>query len=207
MHDVVRGSMWTTYSICYIIDGHMPVIMTDLFRMLHCRFSWHLCRTTRTLTASDALPSLVKLLDPIEHISMRNSCHHTQDSFHDELLLWTVLWTTKNAQPHAVLLMYTHATHPPSCSGFHWLIVYLSDWTQPLRQAYICCHLLTNSECIMYKRYQGNGHLRLALINCLINTFIKSTACTRKHENVWQIPMKIVYYILRKKIHDFPWST
>ena len=26
---------------------------------------------------------------------------------------------------------------------------------------YICCHLLTNNECIMYKWYQGYGHLRL----------------------------------------------
>ena len=35
--------------------------------MLHCGFSWHLCRTTRMLLISDALPFLVKLLDPIEH--------------------------------------------------------------------------------------------------------------------------------------------
>ena len=41
------------------------------------------------------------------------------DSFRDALLLWTVLWPTKNAQPHAVPLVYTHATHPPSCSGCH----------------------------------------------------------------------------------------
>ena len=73
---------------------------------------------------------------------------------HDALLLWTVIWPTKNAQQHALALMYAHATYPPSCSGCHWLIIYLSDRTQPLRQAYICCHLLT-------KWYEGNWHLRL----------------------------------------------
>ena len=35
--------------------------------MLHCGFSWHLCRRIRMLPISDALPSLVKLLDPMEH--------------------------------------------------------------------------------------------------------------------------------------------
>ena len=135
---------------CAVIDGHTMVITNGLFHILHYGFSWHLCRTTRMLPISDALSSLVKLLDPIEH-NFPWETVNTRDASHDALL-WTVLWPTKTTQLHAVLLVYT---------GCHWLIVYLSDRTQSLRQAYICRHLLTYNERIMYKWYQGNGHLWL----------------------------------------------
>ena len=155
MHDVVCGPMWTAYSTCYVINGHTSVITNDLFHTLHCGFSWHLRKTIRTLPNSDVLPSLVKLSDPIEHsfpwetVVTIHGMHFTMHFFCGQSF---GLQKMHNCMLFRSCTLMEHTL--PSWSGFHWLIVYLSDRTQPLRQAYICCHLLT-------KWYEGNWHLRL----------------------------------------------
>ena len=156
MHDVVRGSVWTAYSMHYDIDGNTPVITNDLFHMLHCGFSWHLRRMTTMLPISGS--SLVKLLDPIEHsfpwetVVTIHGTHFTMHFFCGQSFGAQNCTTTScsacvhSCNTPAIVLWLPLTDHVPK----------QSDTTSTTS-----IHMLPSAdknECIMYKWYQGNRH-------------------------------------------------